>query len=364
MKEELGRLIGSFIAKYFSATGFKVIQPERTQALYYPSWCIDAEAEVKAWFSSDPEDGPENVTVQFRHAELSGFGMELGRISLRDENLTFERTQPFSSSLVRQHGLDIHCLPYNINPLELLDRVRDMSYGPIRIDDGLRFDPRSIRFNLVAAYPVLLPVYVFQYVPMGPYSRVTIIVEAHTEPGRHYVHFVGGPDFKRLPAQDVCDDEDFVSQGVLSTKCRFSPHVIAPRSHANVSEELCSWMSTFFDGRDGLQQLINNHSVDMADFRVREWTKEEALPVQDWMQLGEDVVRLRGMVKAMSNISVDQIRVIQFPPRTTDSKKVVEGLQGFFKAEAEKLQKLEETREAQMPAWWRQWQDDQTPKPS
>jgi len=87
LKEELRRLIGSFFARYFSGAGFKAIQPERTQALYYPSWCIDAEAEAKAWFS-DTEDSPEvsnsgileggrfphnvstlqSVTVQFRHA--------------------------------------------------------------------------------------------------------------------------------------------------------------------------------------------------------------------------------------------------------------------------------------------------------
>lgn len=66
MKEEWGRLIGSFFAKYFSWAGFKAIQPERMQALYYPSWCIDAEAEAKAWFS-DTEDRPEvsnNGTLQ------------------------------------------------------------------------------------------------------------------------------------------------------------------------------------------------------------------------------------------------------------------------------------------------------------
>ncbi|KIM56916.1 hypothetical protein SCLCIDRAFT_1219950 [Scleroderma citrinum Foug A] len=298
MKEEWGRLIGSFFAKYFSWAGFKAIQPERMQALYYPSWCIDAEAEAKAWFS-DTEDRPESVTVQFRHAELPGLGMELGRISLRGENPLYEHTQSFSSSLTRQHGVEVHCLPYNIDPLELLSRVDNLSYGPVRVDDQFRFDPRSIKFNLVAAYPVLLPVYVLQYVPMGPYPRVTIIVEAHSEPGRHYVHFVGDPNLRRLPAQEYLDDEDFIPN-VSPSKCRFSPHLIAPRGHADISEELCSWMSTFFEDSDAAPQLTSKKPVNMADHRVREWTKEEVLPVQDWMQLGEDVVRLRGMIKVQS----------------------------------------------------------------
>lgn len=83
--------------------------------------------------------------------------MELGRISLRDENLTYEDAQPFSSSLARQHGLDVCCLPYNINPLELLGREHDLSYGPIRVDDQFRFDPRSIKFNLVSTAYVHTP---------------------------------------------------------------------------------------------------------------------------------------------------------------------------------------------------------------
>ena len=66
----------------------------------------------------------------------------------------------------------------------------------------------------------------------------------------------------------------------------------------------------------------------------------------------------------MSNINVEQIKVIQLPPRRTDAKKVMEGLQGFFKAEVETLRRLEEARAAQTPAWWRQWQNDQTAKSS
>ncbi|KAG6331941.1 hypothetical protein ID866_7148 [Astraeus odoratus] len=347
------------------STNFKAIQPERIQAVYYPSWCVDAEAEAKAWFSSDPEDPSEIITVHFRHAYVPPwlrFGIDLGRISLRDENLTYESAKPFSAALTQQHGLDIICLPYNINPLELISRARDISFGPTKIDDDFRLDPRSIKFNLVAAYPVLLPVYVLQYVPQAPYSHVTVIVEAHTKPGRYFVHFVGGPDLKKLPAQDFFS-EDFIAQDVSTVKCRFSPNVIAPRSQSGVSEELCSWMSGFLEDRDAPQRLVSRRPIDMDDHRVRQWTEEEVLPVHKWMQLGEDVVRLRGMVKTFSTINIDQVKIFEFPPqRNRDPKQVAAGLQGFFKAEAEKLQKLEEMRLSQTPIWWRQWQDGQPPK--
>lgn len=330
--------------------------------MYYPSWCVDAEAEAKVWFSSDPDVPPEVVTVHFQHAELPGNGTELARVSLRDETIAYRDTEPFVPALANQHGSEILCLPFNINPLELLSRARDISFGATKVDDDFRFDPRSIKFNLVAAYPVLIPVYVLQYAPQGPYSRVTIIVEAYADPGRYYVHFVNSPDLKKLPAQDFFDEEDFIAMGVSGSKCRFSPCIISPRSRPSASEDLCAWMSNFFENRDAPLRLTSKQSIDMDDCRVREWTEEEVSPVHEWMQLGKDLVRIRGMIKTISTVNVDQIKVFEFPPRmNTDPKKVAAGLQGFFKAEGERLRKLEETRAARTPAWWRQWQDSQKP---
>ncbi|KAI6025218.1 hypothetical protein BKA83DRAFT_4258558 [Pisolithus microcarpus] len=360
IREELSCLAGSFIAKHLPTMGYKTIQPERTQALYYPSWCIDAEAEAKAWFSPNPDDPPEVVTVHFQHAELPGNGSELARISLRDETITYKNTKPFVPALTNQHGSEILCLPFNISPLELLSRARAMSFGVTKVDDDFRFDPRSLNLNLVAAYPILIPVYVLQYAPQGPYSRVTIIVEAYAEPGRYYVHFVNSPELRKLPAQEFFGEEDFIAMGLSGSKCRFSPNIISPRSRPSASEDLCAWMSNFVEDRGAPLRLTSKQPIDMDDCRVREWTEEEILPVHEWMQLGRNLIRTRGMIKTISTVNVDQIKVFEFPPRmNTDPKKVAAGLQGFFKAEEERLQKLEEARAARTPAWWRQWQDSQ-----
>ncbi|KAI5990153.1 hypothetical protein EDD15DRAFT_2281325 [Pisolithus albus] len=362
IREELGCLAASFIAKHLPAMGYKTIQPERTQALYYPSWCIDAEAEAKAWFSPNPDDPPEVVTVHFQHAELPGNGSELARISLRDETITYKNTEPFVPALTNQHGSEILCLPFNISPLELLSRARATSFGVTKVDEDFRFDPRSLNLNLVAAYPILIPVYVLQYAPQGPYSRVTIVVEAHAQPGRYYVHFVNSPDLRKLPAQEYFGEEetDFIAMGLSGSKCRFSPNIISPRSRPSASEDLCAWMSNFVEDRGAPQRLTSKQPIDMDDCRVREWTEEEILPVHEWMQLGRNLMRARGMIKTISTVNVDQIKVFEFPPRmNTDPKKIAAGLQGFFKAEEERLQKLKEARAARTPAWWRQWQDSQ-----
>lgn len=62
---------------------------------------------------------------------------------------------------------------------------------------------------------------------------------------------------------------------------------------------------------------------------------------------------------------MDQVKIIEFPPKMgakADTKTLAAGFEGFFKAEADKLQKLEETRTAETPGWWRQWEESQTPK--
>lgn len=56
LKDGMTRLANAFLARHLNSKSFSVIQPERIQALYYPSWCVDAEVEAKVWFSADLND--------------------------------------------------------------------------------------------------------------------------------------------------------------------------------------------------------------------------------------------------------------------------------------------------------------------
>jgi len=64
-------------------------------------------------------------------------------------------------------------------------------------------------------------------------------------------------------------------------------------------------------------------------------------------------------------MSSGSVKVIQWPP-PSDPKQGLErvnaGLESFIKAEFDKLQKLEKNRADKAPEWWRQREENQTPK--
>ncbi|KAF9223426.1 hypothetical protein BS17DRAFT_734225 [Gyrodon lividus] len=342
-------LVTSALAKYLPISGFKALRPARIQALYYPTWFMDAELQAKTWFasSSDPEDShTEIASVQVNDLYLPGFGMDFGRVLVRHRPGDIQLARPFSDDLVRQHGFDIMCLPYNIAPFDLLHSAHNLSYMQATINENIRFSPRSLRLNLAAAYPVLLPVYVAQYIPPEPWPPVTIILAAHGKPVKYL-------------------DEDYMEFGDAPEDVDIRAHVIYPRANQDASDELSSWLNDKLHERNAPLSMATRQPVDMDELRVREWTAQEVEPVHKWLALGEGIFHLKGMMKAISAVDMDQVKVIEFPPKIgpkTDPKTLVVGLEGFFKAEADKLQKLEEERTAETPDWWRQWEESQTPK--
>jgi len=97
---------------------------------------------------------------------------------------------PFSEDLKRQHGLDVMCMPYTLSPLSLPEAARSLFRSRAKISDVATFEPDSLSFKLLSAYPVLLPVYVAQYeIPFGKREPVqlTTIIQAHSPDGLIYV---------------------------------------------------------------------------------------------------------------------------------------------------------------------------------
>ncbi|KIJ14314.1 hypothetical protein PAXINDRAFT_181099 [Paxillus involutus ATCC 200175] len=370
----VGSLLTSVLAKYLPMSGFKALRPARIQALYYPTWFVDAELQAKAWFSSssDSEDSQTEIaTAQVNDLYLPGFGMDFGRVLVRDRPGDIHLARRFSSELARQYGFEIICLPYNIAPFDLVQSARNLSYKQATINDDVRFEPRSLKINLAAAYPVLLPAYVAQYVPPEPWPPVTVIIAAHGKPGPHYVHVPShsdatdnNEDRPTLAIEDYID-EDYMEFGGAPEEADIRAHLISPQTHQDASDELSSWLNDKLHERNAPLSMATRQPVDMDDLKVREWTEEEVEPVRKWLALGESISQMKGMMKAISAVNMDQVKIIEFPPKMgakADTKTLAAGLEGFFKAEADKLQKLEETRTAETPGWWRQWEESQTPK--
>lgn len=75
--------------------------------------------------------------------------MDFGRILVRDPPTNIELAKPFSPDYVHQWGLDVMCLPYNVLPFDILDRARSLSYTNAVISENMRFNPQSVKMNLV-----------------------------------------------------------------------------------------------------------------------------------------------------------------------------------------------------------------------
>lgn len=79
----------------------------------------------------------------------AGFSVDFARILVRDPPTHIELAKPFSPDLAHQWGLDVMCLPYNVLPFDILDKTRALSYTDAVISENMRFNPQSVKMNLV-----------------------------------------------------------------------------------------------------------------------------------------------------------------------------------------------------------------------
>jgi hypothetical protein len=75
--------------------------------------------------------------------------MDFGRMLVLDPPTHMELAKPFSPDLARQWGQDVMCLPYNVLPFDILDKTRVLSYTDAVVSENMRFNPQSVKMNLV-----------------------------------------------------------------------------------------------------------------------------------------------------------------------------------------------------------------------
>ncbi|KAH7927934.1 hypothetical protein BV22DRAFT_1193229 [Leucogyrophana mollusca] len=364
--------ISSVCAKYFPASGFKPIQPDRIQAIYYPAWIVDAEVEAKVWLSPQDSESSQqhNFTVDFTNSYVPGKLQQgcpfdlLGRLAFRDENMSPEQAVPFSQSLTKQHGSDILCLPYTTSPFSLLDKARNLSFKQATIHDGVRFDPSSVKPNLFAAYPVLMPLYIAQYETVAPF-RNTFVIQAHSKPGRFFMQTISDDPEKNIMAkleEHIGYDYLFLGGNPSSF---VNPRVLSPLYDEVASSTLESWLNDQITARGATEMLSSGKAIDMEDPRVRQWIGDELRWVRRWIESGEDLLRIKDTVKKISSVGVDLTETSRRagPGESPDVQKVVSlaaaGLEEFSKAQRSRQEAAEKARATFTPVWWREWEDSQ-----
>jgi len=63
----------------------------------------------------------------------------LSSISLNDDKISPSSAIPFTQDLTTQHGSQVLCLPYNISPFSVIDKL-ESSPKRMTVSEDLRFD--------------------------------------------------------------------------------------------------------------------------------------------------------------------------------------------------------------------------------
>ncbi|KIM84868.1 hypothetical protein PILCRDRAFT_817672 [Piloderma croceum F 1598] len=313
---------------------------KHVQAVYLPGWIVDAEVQTNAWLGDSAQ---QLTTVQLVDSYVPGCSFRvLSGISLNNNDIAASDAIPFSNDLITQHGSQVLCLPYTISPFSLVKKLRSQPKR-IVVNDGLQFDP-AINLNFLAAYPILIPLYLAQY--ENESVSTTVFLEAFTSTlsfiSMNRVYF------------ELCDDSLLT---VISRWLKFANHVhsgywqahgpATPFSKVIMpsgkhSDVLHQWLDEMISQPGGAEQLVSGSPVDFADLRVREFTEEETFKNRDFLNVSCDVANMKHILKEIPDLGV----------KISSISKVSED--AFASATINEINRLHQKRDAMMPQWWKE----------
>ncbi|KIY44035.1 hypothetical protein FISHEDRAFT_77947 [Fistulina hepatica ATCC 64428] len=139
---------------------------------YWPTWQIIVSVATKMTYNFPLISGTtanivmDKDAVNIYGAYLPGNGSNLLSCvpfpALGPEGI--RKTVPWSDALRQQHGHDIFCMPYTIDAPSLCDLSRWQMEDELPLSSQLSIDLRSLNFNFLALYPIVLPMYMASYV--------------------------------------------------------------------------------------------------------------------------------------------------------------------------------------------------------
>ncbi|GJE88754.1 hypothetical protein PsYK624_048370 [Phanerochaete sordida] len=373
-------------ARAYLNFGGELVWPDRMQAVYLPSWVIDAHASAKFTLSKRGDENTKEQTldVWFQRSFMPGFSMDpLSQLSF-SELTTDERLAeavPFSEELTKVQDIDVLCLPYTATPFALPDAARTLSFNDAIIEEDFRFDPTTFRSDLITAYPLLVPVYLMQYVAPsyrgGEGYSFTLIVDASSAQGAVISENVFGLQSQFLkdtlgqrswfdvPADLLEDDvmrilplgapphEPFARPGFFS----------AAKPGESWAGALGEWVDARARargamGRYAALQAARGQTVDLADPRVRDVAEAPAFAeylqqvkiVYSWRDTLEQLVRIDAQSKS-TNTKVTVMSV-----GNTDAQDEVSSMQGLIKTMEGTLARSEAALAEKKPGWLREWE--------
>uniref|UniRef100_A0A5K1JSD7 43kDa secreted glycoprotein (Immunodominant antigen Gp43) n=1 Tax=Ganoderma boninense TaxID=34458 RepID=A0A5K1JSD7_9APHY len=215
---------------------------------------------------------------------------------------------PWSEELRKNGAEDVLCLPFSLTPFPLIEAVRSISLADANISNVLRFEPSSVESSMMAAYPILLPIYLAQFdvntVVDGKIVQVTATAfmdaSYDAENPRVMVEVTQGViDFFKMFDLPV---PDLVIRGQHANSVRqfaVIRSLLAGHASLNHKRRLERWIDKAGASSDNLPAYRNRYfgkteqeaarMVNWDDIRIRPFTREEREANWQYMTAGEEL---------------------------------------------------------------------------
>ena len=254
-------------------------------------------------------------------------------MSFNTKSLRRQNTLPFSTDLEKQHDETILCLPFTTSPLSLLQHADSLSYKQATICRHLRLLPSTIKANFVsliahltfpceyraliyvasqiAAYPVLIPLYLAQYeyeVLDESYiinfildvSSRSVCASPYTSDSARLISTQGRIICEVVP-QAIRDSmgKEFATyrDGDKSPGFANVKRLMAPRSSDHLAQKLNEWVDKGLANPGTAKLLADESAVDFDDLRVREFVEQERQANYHYLGMCADIINLRELLK-------------------------------------------------------------------
>lgn len=293
-----GRLVGSIshspirseAAYYLRSHAVSPIQPEFAAAIYLPTWVIDAEVKADFWPKPDNETPARKrkVTGYLVNSFMPGFALEpFSRLNFKSDDLQEYLLLPFSKLMEEQHDQKITCIPFAFTPFSLPSLVRKLK----DVDHAVKLG--SLKAHVMAAYPILIPVYALQYKhrpqlqdDQNANKIFSIILEAYRPNGNLFLdnsHKMFKPE-----------EQEFIIDGPQKSTGMQQPFDVQTPGAPQVPMGLADLITTLF-GREGAMAAYFSHwkeenpseEIDWKDLRIREYADEEVEINRDFLSWGQ-----------------------------------------------------------------------------
>ncbi|RDX57285.1 hypothetical protein OH76DRAFT_1467772 [Lentinus brumalis] len=374
------KLFGTYLRQFFPNLNVEALRPTRLQPAYVPAWYIDAQVQATLWLKSSPEDAQfrkNDAEVQFAHTYMPGFVYPpLSEQCFQTTQLLRTEPAPWSEDMRQHHGDEVLCLPFTMSPFRLTEACRGLSMADAMLD-LLRFEPSSLRETMMAAYPVLFPVYLAQFTVNTPVKGrkqelvITSFIEATSNQPRVYVELVPVVEdlYKLLGLADGTDGGRpglvVVGQDVENPP-RFGNvrSILASQATLQHRQYIEHWINLALSHGDPLRQYYDRYfakgkgTVDWEDVRIRPFTFEERTANVRWLESAENLYVLEKMLEGYE-AKRENHTASPDEDATGDPNQDSEATQTPIQSIQDQIQTLKRTREESKPEWLAQYEIQQ-----